>query len=134
MLFKTEDLPMRIQGAFISDGEIARVCDYIRDHYPADYLFTHEDLQNNVKQQYGAVGAKEGEDMELIYNVALFVVERGMCSINSIQTTFQLGFRRAQRIVEILEEMGIVSGSKGTTGREILVTIEELEEKFKMGE
>ena len=134
MLFKTEDLPMRIQGAFISDGEIARVCDYIRDHYPADYLFTHEDLQNNVKQQYGAGSAKEGEDMELIYNVALFVVERGMCSINSIQTSFQLGFRRAQRIVEILEEMSIVSGSKGTTGREILVTIEELEQKFKMGE
>ena len=134
MLFKTEDLPVRIQGAFISDGEIARVCDYIRDNYPADYLFTHEDLQNNVKQQYGAVGAKEGEDMELVYNVALFVVERGMCSINSIQTSFQLGFRRAQRIVEILEEMGIVSGSKGTTGREILVTIEELEQKFKTGE
>ena len=134
MLFKTEDLPVRIQGAYISDSEIARVCDYIRDNYPADYLFTHEDLQNNVKQQYGAVGAKEGEDMELVYNVALFVVERGMCSINSIQTSFQLGFRRAQRIVEILEEMGIVSGSKGTTGREILVTIEELEQKFKTGE
>ena len=134
MLFKTEDLPARIQGAFISDGEIARVCDFIRDNYPADYLFTHEDLQNNVKQQYGAAGAKEGEDMELVYNVALFVVERGMCSINSIQTSFQLGFRRAQRIVEILEEMGIVSGSKGTTGREILVTAEELEQKFKTGE
>ena len=64
----------------------------------------------------------------------MFVLERGTCSINSIQTSFNLGFRRAQRIVEILEEMGIVSGSKGTTGREILVTPEELEQRFKMGE
>ena len=133
MLFKTEDLPVRIQGAFISDAEIARVCDFIRDNYKPDYLFTHEDLQNNVKQQYGAIGGKDSEDMELVYNVALFVVERGTCSINSIQPAFSLGFRRAQRIVEILEELGIVSGSKGTTGRQILVTKEEIEQKFATG-
>ena len=134
MLFKKDELPIRIQGAFISDGEISRVCDYIRDYYQPDYTFTHEELQNNVKQQYGATSTKEGEDLELVYNVGLFVLERGTCSINSIQTSFNLGFRRAQRIVEILEEMGIVSGSKGTTGREILVTPEELEQRFKMGE
>lgn len=134
MLFKTEDLPIRVQGAFISDLEISKVCDYIRDYYSPDYIFTHEELQNSVKQQYGAVGGKEGEDMELVYNVALFVLERGTCSINSIQSAFSLGFRRAQRIVEILEELGIVSGSKGTTGREILVTKEEVDQKFKMGE
>lgn len=135
MLFKTEDLPQRIQGAFISDDEINRVCDYIANNYQPDYLFTHEDLQNNVKQQYGASSqGKDGEDMELIYSVAMFVLEKGICSINSIQTSFSLGFRRAQRIVEILEELGIVSGSKGTTGREILVTEEEVKQKFKMGE
>ena len=133
MLFKTEDLPVRIQGAFISDSEILRICDFIRDNYQPDYLFTHEDLQNNVKQQYGAIGGKESEDMELVYNVALFVVERGTCSINSIQPAFSLGFRRAQRVVEILEELGIVSGSKGTTGRQILVTKEEIEQKFATG-
>ena len=134
MLFKKDELPVRIQGAFISDGEIGRVCDFIRENYEPDYIFTHEDLQNNVKQQYGALGGKESEDLELVYNVSLFVLERGTCSINSIQSAFSLGFRRAQRIVEILEEMGIVSGSKGTTGREILVTQEELEQRFKMGE
>jgi S-DNA-T family DNA segregation ATPase FtsK/SpoIIIE len=134
MLFKVDDLPVRIQGAYISDSEISRVCDYIRDNYAPDYIFTHEELQNKVKQQYGAVGSKDSEDMELLYSVALYVIERETCSINSIQTTFKLGFRRAQRIVEILEEMGIVSGSKGTTGREILVTQEEVERKFKTGE
>ena len=134
MLFKVDDLPVRIQGAYISDSEISRVCDYIRDNYAPDYIFTHEELQNKVKQQYGAVGSKDSEDMELLYSVALYVIERETCSINSIQTSFKLGFRRAQRIVEILEEMGIVSGNKGTTGREILVTQEEVERKFKTGE
>lgn len=136
MLYKTGDIPQRLQGAFISDDEIYRVCDYIANNYAADYIFTHEDLQNSIKQQYGATGtsAKDGEDMELLYSVAMFVVERGVCSINSIQTSFNLGFRRAQRIVEILEELGIVSGSKGTTGREILVTMEDVKQKFKMGE
>ena len=134
MLFKVDDLPVRIQGAFISDSEISRVCDYIRDNYPADYIFTHEELQNKVKQQYGAGSGKDSEDPELVYGVAMYVIERGTCSINSIQPAFNLGFRRAQRIVEILEEMGIVSGNKGTTGREILVTKEEVNQKFKKGE
>ena len=93
-----------------------------------------EELQNKVKQQYGAMGNKEGEDVEVLYNVALFVIEKGTCSINSIQPAFNFGFRRAQRIVDTLEEMGIVSGSKGTTGREILMTKEQVDRLFKMGE
>ena len=80
------------------------------------------------------MGSKDSEDPELVYSVAMYVIERGTCSINSIQPAFNLGFRRAQRIVEILEEMGIVSGNKGTTGREILVTKEEINQKFKKGE
>ena len=131
MLFKTEDSPVRIQGAFISDDEINRVCDFIRDNYQPDYFFTHEDLQTTIKQQYGVAGSDE--DMELVYNVALFIIERGVCSINSIQNAFQLGFKRAQGVVLILEKMGIVGESKGTTSREILVNEEMLADKFKKG-
>jgi S-DNA-T family DNA segregation ATPase FtsK/SpoIIIE len=133
MLFKVEDLPTRIQGAYISDEEIQGVCEYIRSNYKPDYLFTHEDLQNKVKDAYGANNKENSEDMELVYSVAVYVVERGSCSINSIQTTFSLGFRRASNIVDILEEMGIVGASKGTTGREILVTLAEVDQKFKVG-
>ena len=132
MLFKVEDLPVRIQAAFISNEEIQGVCDYIRSNYAPDYLFTHEDLQNKVKDAYGA-NKDNSEDMDLVYNIASYVIERGSCSINSIQTTFSLGFRRASNIVDILEEMGIVGASKGTTGREILVTQAEVDHKFKMG-
>ena len=131
MLFKVEDLPTRIQATYIDGEEIQRICDFIRDHYEPEYLFTHEDLQEKVKEGYGANNKENSEDMELVYNVALYVVERGSCSINSIQTSFSLGFRRASNVVDILQEMGIVGPGKGTTGREILVTALEVDEIFK---
>ena len=133
MLLKEVDLPVRVQGAFINDNEIMRVCDYICERYKEDYIFTHEDLQAKIKAGYGA-NATSGEDMNLVYEIASNVVERGTCSINNIQNNFNLGFNRAQNIVGILEEMGIVSPKKGTTGREILVTQAEVDQKFKMGE
>lgn len=133
MLFKTEDLPVRIQGAFISDDEIARVCDYIIDHYPSDYLFTHDDLKDNIKRQYDAED-KDSEDTELLATIASFIVERGVCSINSIQDTFKVGYLRAKKIVATFEKMGIVGESKGTTSREILVTEAEVRQKFNLGE
>lgn len=130
MLFKVEDLPTRIQAAFIADEEIQGVCDYIREHYEPDYLFTHEDLQEKVKESYGANGKDNSENMELVYNIALYVVERGSCSINSIQNSFSIGYNKAASIVDILEKKGIVGPSKGTTGREVLVTLAEVEQKF----
>jgi len=133
MLFKIEDLPERIQAAFISDEEISRVCDYIRDNYKPDYLFTHEDLQNAIKDQYNGANSKTIEEPKILYEVATFVIERGSCSINSIQNTFSFGFNKAQEIVKVLEQMGIVSQGRGTTGREILVTQAEVDQMFRMG-
>ena len=135
MLFRAVELPIRIQGAYISDDEIMRVCDFIRAHYKEDYIFTHEELQGKMKESYGANGNKsDGEDPELLYEIASNVVSRGICSINNIQNTYNLGFNRAQRIVELLEEMGIVSEKRGTTGREILVTLDDINQMFRKGE
>ncbi len=133
MLLKEVDLPVRVQGAYINDDEIMRICDFICERFKEDYIFTHEDLQAKMKASYGA-NSTSGEDMNLVYEIATNVIERGTCSINNIQNSFSLGFNRAQNIVNILEEMGIVSPKKGTTGREILVTQAEVDEKFKMGE
>ena len=83
-----------------------------------------------MKENYE--GAREyTEDVALLRRIAMFVIERGSCSINSIQSTFSLGFPRAQNIVDILERKGIVGPGKGTTGREILITLAEVDEKLK---
>lgn len=132
MLIKDTGQPTRVQGAYITDDEIARITDFIRDHYKPDYIFTHEELIQKTKAQYGA-SETTNEDPELLYAIASSMIERGMCSINNIQNTFSLGFNRAQAIVNTLEEMGIVSAKKGTTGREILVTQAEVDQMFKKG-
>lgn len=127
MLYKQDEAPERIQGAYLTDEEIIKVTDFIRAHYEPDYLFTHEALAEKTKQSYGA---SQSEDMSLVYSIASFVVERGSCSINSIQSNFNLGFNRAQKIVDMLEEMGVVSPKKGPMGRDITMNAEEVDNLF----
>ena len=128
MLYKNDLGINRLQGAYVNDEEIQRIVDFIGSKYGPDYIFTHDSLIEKQKQQYGA---SNEEEMEVLYNVAIDVIDKATCSINNIQKTFGFGFNRAQRIVEILEEMGIVSEKKGTTGREILKTREQVEDLFK---
>ena len=112
---------------YLTDNEIANVTDYIRGNYGPDYKFTHEDLQEKTKQEYGA---SDEEDMELVFAVAMEFAECQMCSINSMQKKFSLGFNRGQKIVEILEKMGVVSPKKGTQGRDVLMDTEQVKEVF----
>lgn len=133
MLIKNNGLPERVQGAYISDGEIEGICDYICERYEPDFLFTHEDLRRKAMRQGGSsIGGKDQpqESDELLYQIALYCIESGMCSINSIQQNFALGFNRASRIVSILEEKNIVSPKNGTKGREILVDSYQLKQMF----
>lgn len=138
MLIKNNGNPLRAQGAYISDDEITAICDYVCERYAPEYLFTHEDLKKAVNKANagGGFGTKEApsESEELLYQIALACVQQGVCSINSIQTGFGLGFNRAQRIVQILEEREIVSPKNGTKGREILVDSYKLREMFGIDE
>ncbi len=132
MLIKTDQPLQRAQGAYISDDEIAAVADYLIDNYDTDFVFSHEDLCKKVQQAGGVtISRKDPEEPDdLLYEIASACVQQGVCSINSIQSAFQLGFNRAQRIVTILEDRGIVSPKNGTKGREILVDIYELNKMF----
>lgn len=138
MLIKNNGNPLRAQGAYISDEEIGEVCEYICNKYSPNFMFTHADLKKNINKNNAALsfGTKEApsESEELLYQIALACVQQGQCSINSIQTGFGLGFNRAQRIVQILEEREIVSPKNGTKGREILVDSYKLREMFNIDE
>ncbi len=119
MLFKKSDRPHRLQGAYIPDNEIYQATDYIRERYPANYIFEHEALKQLAE-------LKEIASDDLFEDVAYFVVDTENASINSIQKEFEVGFNRAQKIVEMLEYYSIVSASQGTKAREVLVTYDEL--------
>jgi S-DNA-T family DNA segregation ATPase FtsK/SpoIIIE len=121
MLFAESGKPhRRVQGAYISDIEIANVNEFIRRQRNSEYMFTQEKL---VKQ---ATSVKNGD--ELIEEVAMFVVLNGAASINKISKEFKIGFNRAQKIVEMLCEIGVVSDNVGSKARTVLVTREELEQ------
>jgi S-DNA-T family DNA segregation ATPase FtsK/SpoIIIE len=121
MLYAESGKPQRrVQGAYISDIEIANVNEFIRRQRSSEYLFTQEKL---VKQ----ATSSDNSD-ELLGEIARFVVISKAASINKISKQYNIGFNRAQKIVETLHEMGIVSDNVGSKARSVLVTIDELEE------
>ena len=138
MLIKNDNAPVRAQGAYISDAEIGSICEYLCNKYQPDYIFTHDDLRASISrsQSGSGSGAKDasGEDDELLFAIAEFCVAGNACSINAIQNNFGLGFNRAQRIVQLLEERQIVSPKCGTKPREILVDDYKLREIFGVNE
>ena len=134
MLLKEGDIPSRLQGAYIPDSEIDAVTEYIRNQAEPDYLFSHEDLKKKMASDNAGAPGSSSESPEMLYNVALFCIEQNMCSINSIQQQFQLGFNRATKIVQALEQLGVVSGKNGTKGREVLCQVSDLERIFNSGE
>ncbi len=134
MLIKEGDIPVRLQGAYISDSEIDAVTDFIRKQAGPDYIFTHDDLKKkSSSQNFGGTQSNQ-ESVEMLYDAAAYFLESGTCSINALTQRFGLGFNRAQRIVSALEEMGIVSSKNSTKGREMLVNSDELMNIFEQGE
>lgn len=134
MLIKTDGPLVRAQGAYISDSEITNTIDVIINEYDPDFLFTHADLKEKRRQAMLVSDSGASKDVQesedLLYDIALGCIQQGMCSINSIQNAFGLGFNRASRIVTILEERGIVSQKNGTKGRDILVDVYQLNQMF----
>jgi len=119
MLFAESGKPnFRLQGAYISDEEIYAVTDFIREQRESEYLFTQERL---IKK---ATLTIDGD--ELTTEVSHYVVLQGECSINKISKEFKIGFNRAQKIVELLAGMGVVSDNLGSKARIVLVDAEGL--------
>lgn len=124
MLFAENGQPkIRIQGAYISDQDIASVTEYIRRQAPADYYFTKEKLVKN------ATSVKNSD--ELLEEVARYIVVQGEASMNKISREFNIGFNRAKAIVETLGDLHVVSHNLGSRSREVLVSLEELDELLK---
>lgn len=126
MFFKNDFGTTRIQGAFIHDDEINAVCDFIRKQAGPDYIFNHDKLSQSVEEQY----RKENTD-ELFPDVARYVVEMQNASINNLQKRFNIGFNRAQSLIDLLESAGVVSPATPGKARRVLVDQEQLEEIIK---
>jgi len=123
MLLSENGLIRRLQGAFLSTDEIEAITQFIKEQAYPQYLFSHESLVKNGKN---ADEAAELDD--LFADVARYVVTEERCSLNKITQEFGVGFNRATQIVSSLELYGVVSANVGTKPREVLVTLEKLDD------
>lgn len=132
MLFQAGDMdkPLRIQGAFVTDQEIEKIVSYIRvedeDHYDQSIINEINSVgKDDSSGSGGSISDSEDSD-ELIDEVIRFVTSSGKASTSLIQRKFRIGFNRAARIIDELEERGIVGPDKGgTKGRDVLMSKDE---------
>lgn len=113
----------RIQGAFVSDDEIERVANYARSLAPANYLFEQEELLAKVK-------VDEDAD-ELLEEAIDFIIEKNQASTSLLQRNFNIGYNRAARIMDTLEQRGIINQQNGSKPRDVLVSRAQLDEMLK---
>ena len=128
MLFlpQGESIPTRVQGTFVSDDEIKAVVDYTISQQKAMY-----DTSLTVSDEdKGATTMVNDDDYEEpLYNeIREFVITQGKASASLLQRRFRLGYNRAARCIDLLEERGIVGPPNGAKPREVLVKLEKKEE------
>ena len=123
--------PARIQGAFVSDSEVEKIVGFIKANGTANY---NEDIlesieKNNKTDKELAEEAADGDDTDpLLMEAMEVVVETGQASTSFIQRKFKVGYARAGRIIDQLEERGIISGYQGSKPRQVLMTLDRLSE------
>ncbi|RLQ97901.1 DNA translocase FtsK [Falsibacillus albus] len=111
--------PVRLQGTFVSDDEIDKIVEHVRNEREPNYLFEQEELLKKAQVQ-------EEED-ELFFEACEFVVDQGGASTSALQRRFHIGYNRAARLIEMMERQGIVSESRGSRPRDVLISEGELE-------
>jgi len=127
-----ENAPERIQGAYVSDEELEALVNYTVNQQKAQYDETFMNL-SSAKEQGNAGGGIRDEEEEYddpLYNdIVEFVITTGKASASLLQRRFKLGYNRAARIIDLLEERGIIGPQNGSKPREVLVKIDSPEEE-----
>ncbi|WP_414719620.1 DNA translocase FtsK [Thiomicrospira sp.] len=115
--------PDRVHGAFVSDDEVHRVVDFIKQQGAPQYLEAITRDPDSVNAESGSNAADPSDaEQDVIYDEAVeFVVQAGRVSISSVQRRFKIGYNRAARIVEAMEAAGVVSTMQANGNREVLV-------------
>ncbi len=127
--------PVRVQGAFVSDDEVEKIVDFIKQNgtatYSEDILETIEN-SNKSDKELMQEQAEDDETDPFLNDAIEAVIEQGQASTSFVQRKFKVGYARAGRIIDQMEERGIISGYQGSKPREVLMSKERWEE-LKMG-
>ena len=120
--------PTRIQGSFITDDEIKKIIDFTVEQQKAQYddSLMNLDAVDTSSNSSGLsdMSGTTDEDDPLYNDIVQFVIDTQKASASLIQRKFKLGYNRAARIVDLLEERGIIGPQNGSKPREVLVQLE----------
>jgi S-DNA-T family DNA segregation ATPase FtsK/SpoIIIE len=131
MLFAPSSVskPVRLQGAWVTEQEIHGVADFIRGQRDVAYDHTVEGMALPPSASELAGGGGLGSDDDLLDQAAELVIRSQLGSTSMLQRKLKVGFARAGRLMDLLEEQGIVGPSLGSKARDVLITPEEWEER-----
>ncbi len=125
--------PSRVQGAFVSDDEVEKIVSFIKSNgtakYSEDIL---ESIENNNRTDKEIAENNDDDTDPFLMDAIQTVVETGQASTSFIQRKFKVGYARAGRIIDQMEERGVISGYQGSKPREVLMTLDRLKE-LQMG-
>jgi S-DNA-T family DNA segregation ATPase FtsK/SpoIIIE len=116
--------PQRVHGAFVSDDEVHRVVEYLKSQGPANYvegLLEGGVLDGDVDGDGGAGGSADGEADPLYDQAVAVVLQNKRASISLVQRHLRIGYNRAARLLEQMEQSGLVSSMSGSGNRELLI-------------
>jgi DNA segregation ATPase FtsK/SpoIIIE, S-DNA-T family len=122
-----EPRPRRIQGAFVRESEIHAVVDWVKAQQDAQYK-DKEVLEVAQAATAAAAEAADDDDEEIVRQAMELVVRNQLGSTSMLQRKLRIGFARAGRVMDILENRGVVGPSLGSKAREVLMTADELDE------
>ncbi|TQK62374.1 DNA translocase FtsK [Brevibacillus sp. AG162] len=119
MLFlESGTTPVRLQGNFVSDDEIERITHMIKKQRKPAYIFSKEDLEQQV-------ASFDSGDDPLYLEALVFVADQGQASASGLQRRFRVGYNRAARLIEMMEADGYVAGQSGGKARAVLISKED---------
>lgn len=128
--------PVRVQGAFVTDDELNKIVDFIvQQSIPVNYTeeVTEQELECDSKNKNSGGEEAEGDSAaedELFADALSLVLDMGQASSSMLQRRFRIGYTRAARLVDTMEELGIVGQSVGSKPREVIMSRQEAEERF----
>jgi S-DNA-T family DNA segregation ATPase FtsK/SpoIIIE len=126
-----ESAPVRVQGCYISDDEIERLIEYCKNQSTAQYDKTFEQIQEMSESSLSGEGfAGDDNSDDAMYDEVLeFAIQTGKISTSLIQRRFRFGYTRAARMMDLLEQRGIVGPQNGSKPRDVLIKMEENNEE-----
>lgn len=114
-----EPKPIRVKGTFVSEKEVEKVVEYIKSQGKSEY---DANILEEINTENDPVENNPGDNDELLPQAIELVVDAGMASVSLIQRKFKVGYARAARIVDQMQERGIVGGFEGSKPRSVLIS------------